>query len=693
MIHIRFGRPRAGRAIPRRHPSGARRVQSKPVLPTILALGLALGFVLDLAAASSAGELPVRHPALDGLRELAPRVTNLFSQEMLLAGVADGDAKGLSLDLSRVGPLLDGRTIDHSKISGSLWVGPYPLSDPAARWEVVQFRSGAAVREGRATVPIASVENTATGWRERGQAIVRAQLTEIREGQDRDLGVYEFLVGFRLEDGIYRRAVTVTEGPFLAAVRGEGGSALITLRTEPPAEVTLFARDPQTGCEWRVASSACSCHELELCGLTPDRELAYTVLVDGWTSGQQSFRTAPASSRDAIRFAYCGDSRSGPGGGARAFMGVNALVLGSLLRDVASRDVRFLLHGGDLVSGSTSSPEDFRAQLRAFKWTATPFLRRHPIYSVMGNHDAAIRSFEDGSRYGISLDFWPYATESSEAIFAEEFAHPRNGPVPSDPRRPPYAETVYSFRAGLVAVIVMNNNYWAASHPSSHGGSPEGFFFPDQIAWLRQELQRAEEDPAVRWTFICFHEPPFPNSVHHDDAMWYDGDTRVRGAAVPAGSARPVPESQGIIEVRNEILRLAASTRKVVALLGSDEHDYSRLLLTPETPAGDPARDDRDGDGILDAPLSPVPGLARPLWFITSGGAGAPHYPEVEMPWNAWWKERAGGCPEPDGCYRFSMLNHWVLFEARENGVALETWSTGGDLLDRVEDLARACQR
>lgn len=669
-------------------------------------LALALLVVLSAAswaASASTDDLPVRDPGAGGAVEQPPRVTNLYSQELLLSAIAHGDERGLDLDLSRCPALLDGRPVESANIAGTLWVAPYPLSDPAARWETIQFRASAPVQEGRARIPLAAVENTTDAWSERGQALVRLQLAEARDGRDRDLGTYEFLVGFRRLEGRYRKAVTVTEGPFAAGIRAEvspawsrpaddaSSSACITLRTDPPAPALILARDPQSDRTWQVRGEPASRHEILLAGLPPDRTLSYTVMVDGWSSGQHSFRTAPASSRTPIRFAYCGDSRSGPGGGTRAFMGVNALVMAGVWRDAAERDVRFALHGGDLVSGSTQSPEDLRAQLRAFKWVATPFLRSRPIYSVMGNHDSVLRSYGAGSGRGTSLDRWPYATESSEAIFADELAHPRNGPSPSDPRRPPYAETVYSFRCGMVAVIVLNNNYWASSDPEGHGGSPEGFLFDDQMAWLEGELLQADRDPAVRWVFISLHEPPFPTSVHHDDAMWYDGDTRVRGASVPAGTPTPVPEPRGVIEVRNELVRLAAASRKTIAILGSDEHDYCRMLLTPEMPAGDPGRDDRDGDGVLDPPLSPLPGLARPIWFVTSGGAGAPHYPEVDMPWSSFWKAQAAVCPEPGGCYRFSMLNHWVLFEAREDGVTLETWSVGGDRLDRVEDLARAC--
>ena len=63
----------------------------------------------------------------------------------------------------------------------------------------------------------------------------------------------------------------------------------------------------------------------------------------------------------------------------------------------------------------------------------------------MGNHECLIYNFDDGSKYGISVDMWPYDKQSSESIFAEQFVLPSNGPRASDDCRPSYRENVYSF--------------------------------------------------------------------------------------------------------------------------------------------------------------------------------------------------------------------------------------------------------
>ena len=104
----------------------------------------------------------------------------------------------------------------------------------------------------------------------------------------------------------------------------------------------------------------------------------------------------PRREGDIVRFAFAGDSRQGVGGGAKAFMGVDALILERELHEAWNKGAAFWIQGGDLVNGYTTEVDDFRAQFRAFKWAASSFLHERPIYAGVGNHDAAIRSFEKG---------------------------------------------------------------------------------------------------------------------------------------------------------------------------------------------------------------------------------------------------------------------------------------------------------
>lgn len=698
------------------------------------------------SAGPGAASLPIVDPVSLGWTErTGSGVTNLYSQEMLLRCVRDSDADGLKLDLSAAPVLLDGTAVAAGAIEGMVWTAPWPLAGTRTEWDACQFRSGTEVRGGQAGLSVARLANDDDpGWSDRGHIVVRVQLSLVQDGADRDLGTYEFIAGFQRDGENYRRALTVTEGPFVANVCGEmPDRAVIVFRTDPAAPARILVREapppssrPGTGESWgrgrsddrpelvprgateggpRIFESpAGTRHEVELRGLQPDTEYLYRVEASGvastklhpddqnprggyvmtdesWTSTEYSFRTAPRPGQGTTRFAYAGDCRMGPGGGLRAFMGVNALVFPQELNAAARMGARFCLLGGDLVSGYTSVPDDFRSQLRAFKWIATPFLRSVPIYTAIGNHDVLVDFYAGPDKQSAGLDHRPYATESAETILAEELVQPENGPTSSDPRRPPYRRTVFSFSYGPTRVIVVNNCYWMSRDPARFGGSPEGFIFPDQMAWLGAELNRADADPTVRHVFLCLHEPPFPNSAHLGDAMWYNGDLAPRGYTLPPEGGAPRPEATGMVETRNEMVRLAAASRKTVAILASDEHNYSRMLLTPETPAGDPARDDPEDDGKLNLDrLSPLPGLRRPIWLVISGGAGAPHYAEEASPWNTWWKANGDRCREKAGCYRFSPLNHWILFEDDGRKVSLRCYSPAGDVIDEVDDLVDA---
>jgi hypothetical protein len=671
-----------------------------------MAPGAALAFLL---AAVVAGETPAaqpfRDPTRDGYAETGGGVTNLYSQEMLLRCVGDSGSDGLAFDIAREAKLLDGGTIDPRQVVGRAWIAPYPLAGSETRWDVYQFLASSTIREGRATLPIARLKNESDkDWSRRGQIVVRLELGLAQDGPDRPLGTYEFLAGFSKEGEIYRRAVTVTEGPSVGLIRSDSPDRIvISLRTEPdaPAFVEVWEAGGGSGAVGSVRrfdSPVSRKHEIQVVDLHPGTDYLYRIGTAGWTSAPYAFRTAPPKGKGRVRFAFGGDSRQGVGGGAKAFMGVDAQIVERELQEAWRRDAAFWIQGGDLVNGYTTEIEDFRSQFRAFKWAASSFLHERPIYAGVGNHDAAIRIFEKGasgseSHQDVVLDRWPYETESSESIFADEFVNPENGPAPADSRRPSYGETVYSFQYGPVLVIVLNNNYWVSTDPERFGGAPEGWFFPDQMAWLQRELERAEGDPTVHHVLLCMHEPVFPNGAHLDDAMWYLGDNRVRGFSVDSASGELRPAGPGLIEVRNDLVRMAARMGKVAAILTSDEHSYSRILITPETPAGDPARDDRDGDGKLDAGgYSVIPGLSRPVWCVISGGGGAPNYAEEESPWNSWWKAHPESCAAREGCYRFSMLYHWLLFDADEESIALEVYSDRGELIDRVADLTAAAR-
>ena len=212
-----------------------------------------------------------------------------------------------------------------------------------------------------------------------------------------------------------------------------------------------------------------------------------------------------------------------------------------------------------------------------------------PIYTIPGNHEALMYSVADlASRYGIGFDRWPYATASTEAVFADEMVNPTNAPTPR-PGFPPSRETAYSFQFGCVRFIGLNTNYRLQSDtPKSprrdqqvnqlsavFGGCPQGDVMEEQLRWLQREIKLAEEDAAVRYAVLFGHEPMFPNGKYQADAMWYNGDNRSRAHV--------------FVAVRNRIARAVSAARKVACVINSEEHAYYRTLIDKDVPVGDEA--------------------------------------------------------------------------------------------------------
>lgn len=654
-----------------------------------LRMGASAAAFLFAAGCGGDGDrgFPVDREALEArFVEAEGRVPeNLFSLERI-HGVVKGGEGDLRADFSGVRTLLDGGEIDPAKIYGTLRVGPYPFEGEEAAFAYKRYRIRRSLVGGEATLGVHSLFEeylNSEGWTDGGLLAVRFELRYESPGRDRDLGIYDTFVRFRRSGETYEVLPTVVEGPFVSLVTSDDpGRIVIALRTSVPAPVRVLLSDGRT----YDSRGGGLVHEIPVTGLEADREYAYRVEVAGAPSRSFPFRTAPKKGRGEVLFAYTGDSREGRGGGDEEFMGVNHRTLVALTAVAYREGADFLLVGGDLVNGYTTSPEDFEAQLRAWKQAVAGFGNSRPLYPCMGNHEALLRVFDLGEGRTAYLDRWPYETESAEAVFAREFVNPENGPEPSDRRRPPYRENVYSFRYGPVLCIAFNNNYWLNSGYPDAGGCPEGYILEDQLRWIEEELERAEKEKSVRFVILFGQEPFFPNGGHLDDAMWYDGDNRVRATTFVDGRIRE--EEAGMIEVRNRLVRAVARCSKTAAVLGADEHGYHRTLIGKDVPVGDPSKDDRDGDGVIrwpDEPCSPLRDLDRDVWYIVGAGGGAPYYAEEPSPWNDYWK----GKGNRGDAYRYTSQECVLLFRTDGKKLSLRVVNPYGEVIDEVPDLMR----
>jgi len=513
----------------------------------------------------AAGEnLPIDRQALSQLKEpaFAP-VRNLISLGDIRAAIGDGP-KGLTVALGKVTTLLDGTSIDPQNIYGTAYAGPDPFEAAETRFAYKRFRltsplvAGTTLIEvGRLLEPVYNSER----WNDGGTLAVRLELHLAQPGPDRSLGVYDTPVAFRRTQSGYQRLPTVVEGPFVGALSSDHPTqAAIHFVTDTLTDALVLLDDGR-----KFRSIAADNHLVLLTGLMPQREYRYEVRVGPSNYGPYRFRTASPAGATAVTFAFCGDSRGGIGGDAQNRMGVNCSILERLAAIAHDQKADFLLMGGDLFDGCTSSPADFQTQMDAWKQAVAGFWHERPVYAVMGNHDCLSRVYEDAAGGLVWLDGWPYATASSEAAFAAAFLNPDNGPRPSDSRRPPYRENAYSFQFGPLRVIGLNNTYWQSSRPEQLGGSPEGYIMEDQVKWIEEQIARAETDPNTRYVILFAHEPMFPCAAHVGDAMWYGGNNNVRAYTFTGGKLQPEPA--GILEVRNRLAEIVAASGKIAAVL------------------------------------------------------------------------------------------------------------------------------
>ncbi|GAB4321047.1 MAG: hypothetical protein Kow0059_15550 [Candidatus Sumerlaeia bacterium] len=639
--------------------------------------------------------LPINVQALEGYQENTTRgCRNLFSIDQLQAAVSGG-SNALTFDLSGVTTLLDGTGAPDytpAKVYGTVYMGPYPFEDVETHYAYKRFRTSASVTGGRATLDVGylmSGNHNSEGWTDTGQVAVRFDLMLETPGADRRLGVYDTFVRFRKTTAGFEKLPSLLEGPFVCLVRSdEPGQVVISARISQPAAVAVQLDDGRTF----SGTPGQTRHEITVGGLQPDTSYTYTLLIDGMAAARQTFRTAPrpGPAGRPVRFAYCGDSREAAGGGGNAFMGHNADIFERLMSQAFAARAEFFIMGGDLVSGYTAVKADFAAQLQAWKQSAAGFWRERPIYPTLGNHESLLRVFTKGSER-VSLDRWPYDTDSAEAVFAAEFVNPANAPIPADPRRPTYTENVYSFQYGPVMVIAFNNNYWVSYNSESFGGCPEGYLMGDQLNWIKSELKRADEDDSVKFVVLFAQEPVFPNGGHTGDAMWYGGSNRKRAYVFDAASEQLKPEVKGILEVRDELLRAVAACTKAAAVLGSDEHGYHKTLITNTVPIGNIARDDKNNDGRIGGDgeqPTPLDDLARPVWYMVCGGGGAPYYSHDDTPWNQYWlAQDPPDAPAPQRRYYYSSQANFFLFEADADRIGVRVLNPQGEEIDRIDDL------
>ena len=409
-------------------------------------------------------------------------------------------------------------------------------------------------------------------------------------------------------------------------------------------------------------------HAITISGLSPDREYDYT-LQTGGIPQKYAFRTAPEpGSRTSFTFAYASDSRSGQGGGERDIYGVNSYIMKKIMAATLMNNARFFQFTGDLINGYLTSKEATNLQYANWKRSIEAFAHYLPVYVGMGNHEALEYWFYDKRDQRVmKVDRFPFETESAEAVFRENFHMPMNGPESEDgavydpnPRRtdfPSYKESVFYYIYDNIAVIVLNSDYLYASSTAFirlTGGNLHGYLLDKQMEWLAETLQVLEADERIDHIFVTQHTPAFPNGGHVGDDMWYGGNNQYR----PYISGQNL--AKGIIERRDEYLDLVINkSKKVLAILTGDEHNYNRLKITSEMKI------------YPDMYFAEKIEIGREVWQINNGAAGAPYYAQEETPWS----EHVQG---------FTTQNALVLIHVEGKNVIMEVINP--DTLELIDE-------
>jgi 3',5'-cyclic AMP phosphodiesterase CpdA len=520
----------------------------------------------------------------------------------------------------------------------------------------------------------------------------RMELVSVTSGKFTPYGPVDGRFSFRIAGTAILPNLTIVEGPLLHLKEsGDPTRVVISWRTDGtatgkvrivPADAPFRGASPSVdsslGAGREFTAATAQVQKVAVTGLSPSTRYLYLVEAqapDGTTarSPVHSFTTAPRAGHGEVTFMAISDTPGAAGGGEKSAMGINREVAGRLAFEAVRKEADLVIFAGDLPTGFSSDEGDYRFQLHGWKDAWSPFWNSRPVYPVPGNHELLANWYDDGKE-GVVMDRWPYALQSSEAVFADEFVLPANGPVPDDPRRPPYRGTAYSFQYGPVLFVGLNNFYWWTFDKMvpTFGGSPQGYLMDDQLRWFEGVMAAAQRSASVRFIVVYMHEPAFPISPFTgEDGLWWDGNNNVR-PYVRQGTT-VVPAGDGVIDVRNRFWKTLANNGKTAALVAAHQHAYARLLVDDKTPVGVMPGDDTNGDGILDR-FSPNPAFRFPVWQIISGNGGANFsaFTAEGKPWTASIVSNQEG---------------YCIFRTHGRALSMTAYSISGQVIDQVDDL------
>ncbi len=513
----------------------------------------------------------------------------------------------------------------NEKINGTVYYGLY-ADDEIKYPQPVFFNTPAELLNGVADINISRLKEKydIANWEEKGVAKLGYRIVDEQGKIIYDGKIYAY------GKGPFTPGLSIVEGPFVNKMGPN--EVTISFTTNSPSSPYVEVNGEKYSTVQLMGNMKGDVeHEILIHHLQANTKYEYTV-VFGEVKETYSFKTAPENgSRQAFTFAYASDSRAGQGGGERNIHGANVYVMKKFGAYAHAQNSVFMQFTGDMINGYSTSITDQNLQYANWKRSVETFWHYMPFNVGPGNHEALLTGFDDGTKYGKSVDKFPLGTASAERIFANNFVNPENGPLSEDGSKydpdksktdfPPYKEGVFYYTYDNVAMVVLNSNYlYTPDHRIIPiiGGNVHGYIMDEQLKWLSNTINKLDKDENIDHVFVTIHTPAFPNGGHATDDMWYSGNNSVR----PYINGQPV--DKGIIERRDEFLDIIVNkSSKVLALLCGDEHNYSRMRIDNNTtiyPEG------YEGKKLK---------FKRPFWQMTNGSAGAPYYGQQVLPWSS----------------------------------------------------------
>jgi len=549
-----------------------------------------------------------------------------------------------------------------NKLNGTLYYGLF--ADDAAKFpQPIFFRKPAKIVDGIAEMNISQLKGKydIANWEEKGIAKIGYRIVT-KKGKI----IYDGKIYVKGK-GPFEPALSVVEGPFVNKLNPKG--ATISFTTNYPSSPYVMVNDKKYAALQLMGNMKGDIrHEILIDDLEANKKYEYTV-VFGEIEETYSFTTAPENgSRQEFIFAFASDSRAGVGGGERNIYGSNVYVMKKFAAYTLSQDAAFMQFTGDMINGYNPNIADQNLQYANWKRGHESYWHYIPFNVGPGNHEVLVDIFDDGSKYGMSVDKFPFGTSSAERLFANNFVNPENGPLSEDGSKydpdksktdfPAYKEGVYFYTYDNMAMVVMNSNYlYTPNHNNIPiiGGNVHGYIMDNQLKWLEKTIKLLNKDKNIDHIFISIHTPAFPNGGHSGDDMWYGGNNEVR----PYIDGNAV--EKGILERRDEFLDIIINkSDKTVALLTGDEHNYSRMLIDNNT--------QMYPEGYKGKKLK----LKRSLWQMVDGSAGAPYYGQEKLPWS-------------NSVEMFSTQYALMLFKI--NGENIELKVVNPDTFDVIEEV------